>query len=139
MILRVIGAVIVNALVKRHQSRSDKPDTATEMPKPRDRGCHPLLWRNLPPCGAGLSVWMKWSDSCLLLSDRIWSTGRDLAVLGNGSSPVELPITLRTAFCGDSKIQRAQTNHINTHTDSHSYSYTVHKHTHNNKDGSPGP
>lgn len=63
-----------------------------------------------------MSVRMKLSDSCLLLSDRIWSVGKDLAALGNGGSTVELTITLRMVYSGDPMAQLAQYNHKITHT-----------------------
>lgn len=52
-----------------------------------------------------MSVRMNLSDSCLFLSDRIWSAGRDLAALGNGGSPVELTITLSVVYSGDPMAQ----------------------------------
>lgn len=62
-----------------------------------------------------MSVRMNLSDSCLFLSDRIWSAGRDLAASGNGGRPVELTITLSMVYSGDPMAQSPQYNHKNTH------------------------
>lgn len=58
--------VVIDAFVKRHQSRFDKPCPAVKVPKPGDRAA-PFSLSLIPPCTSARTVWMKQTDSCLLL------------------------------------------------------------------------
>lgn len=86
-----------------------------------------------------MSVRMKLSDSCPLLSDRIWSAGRDLAALGNGGGTVELTITLCMVYSGDPTAQAARYNRKNTHIHIKADRYIHTNITRSNKDSPTGP